>query len=594
MSPRGAGQYAALAGVTDPKLRASIKLLLDRITVLERQAQGIGSVTTALSSPLDAGGNLVQQVQDPQAGTDAVNLRTLQQYVEGILTGTLTAPPTRPAPRGSASTGGGGSVTVPSVVGLTQALATSTLIHGFLVLGSVTLAASTTVAAGIVLGQSPASGSLVTSGSAVNLVVSSGSPGAGAVPVPNVVGLTQAAATTAITGAGLVVAAVSLENSTSPAGTVLAETPIAGTLVALGSGVAITVAIVSPSPGSGNIRVSGKTFRNPDGSIYPWRSATDFRLLQYYYDGVDIGPICADRTGEGANMVRVLGMYAPPIGLFDPSTYPNYYVNLPGFARFLAARGLNLEFVVFASAQDLPQFNEFSEQVTHLNQVVAQLSPEPNVVLELCNEAFQNGVTPSAHTQPTTIICAAGSGMDETPDLPPWDYATFHAPRDAEWPRKSHNAMEIANYLDRPVINDEPMGAAEVAVAGSRSDVPDDFYYFAAIGMLLAGGGTFHSSNGVQSQIWEPVQRLCAQSFYAALNAIPLDLTTSTYTRGPFADLPIQYDETLVLRTYARYNAHTAVVVAVRPAAGWVAIAQGGWTITSQTGPHGCVVYLSR
>ena len=52
--------------------------------------------------------------------------------------------------------------------------------------------------AGSVISQSPVGGTQVNTGSAVALVVSSGPP---QVAVPNVVGLTQSAATTAITGA---------------------------------------------------------------------------------------------------------------------------------------------------------------------------------------------------------------------------------------------------------------------------------------------------------------------------------------------------------------------------------------------------------
>ena len=58
------------------------------------------------------------------------------------------------------------------------------------------------------------------------------------VAVPNVVGLTQAAATTAITGAGLVLGTVtSAASATVPAGNVISETPGAGTLVDVGSAV---------------------------------------------------------------------------------------------------------------------------------------------------------------------------------------------------------------------------------------------------------------------------------------------------------------------------------------------------------------------
>ena len=59
--------------------------------------------------------------------------------------------------------------------------------------------------AGSVISQNPVAGTQVATGSAVNLVVSTGPP---LVAVPNVVNQTQAAATTAITGAGLVVGTV--------------------------------------------------------------------------------------------------------------------------------------------------------------------------------------------------------------------------------------------------------------------------------------------------------------------------------------------------------------------------------------------------
>ena len=59
--------------------------------------------------------------------------------------------------------------------------------------------------AGSVISQNPIAGTQVAPGSAVNLVVSTGPP---PVSVPNVVNLTQAAATSAITGADLIVGTV--------------------------------------------------------------------------------------------------------------------------------------------------------------------------------------------------------------------------------------------------------------------------------------------------------------------------------------------------------------------------------------------------
>ena len=60
--------------------------------------------------------------------------------------------------------------------------------------------------------------------------------------VPNVVGQTQAAATAAITGAGLVVGTVTQQSSaTVPAGSVISQNPLSGTSVAAGSAVSLVV-----------------------------------------------------------------------------------------------------------------------------------------------------------------------------------------------------------------------------------------------------------------------------------------------------------------------------------------------------------------
>jgi uncharacterized repeat protein (TIGR03803 family) len=82
------------------------------------------------------------------------------------------------------------------------------------------------------------------------------------VAVPDVVGLTQAAATTSITGVGLVVGTVSMESSSSvPSGEVISQNPVAPTEVNLGSAVDLVISTgemmptismsVTPNSGSG-------------------------------------------------------------------------------------------------------------------------------------------------------------------------------------------------------------------------------------------------------------------------------------------------------------------------------------------------------
>src|SRR5205823_13805838 len=62
------------------------------------------------------------------------------------------------------------------------------------------------------------------------------------VAVPNVVGQTQSAATSAITGAGLTLGTVTMQSSSAvAAGNVISESPTAGTRVASGSAVSLVV-----------------------------------------------------------------------------------------------------------------------------------------------------------------------------------------------------------------------------------------------------------------------------------------------------------------------------------------------------------------
>src|SRR5207237_1112957 len=129
-----------------------------------------------------------------------------------------------------------------NVVGQMQAAAASAITGAGLTVGAVTQQSSSTVASGNVISESPAAGTKVASGSAVSLVVSSGPAGLGQAAVPNVVGQMQAAAASAITGAGLTMGAVTQQSSSTVAsGSVISESPTAGTMVASGSAVSLVV-----------------------------------------------------------------------------------------------------------------------------------------------------------------------------------------------------------------------------------------------------------------------------------------------------------------------------------------------------------------
>lgn len=78
-------RYPSLDQAQDPAVRQVLKLIFDKIGLLEAQAAGIGTVNQPLTTPLDAAGNRLTALADPTAATDAVTLQYLKQYVQGAI-----------------------------------------------------------------------------------------------------------------------------------------------------------------------------------------------------------------------------------------------------------------------------------------------------------------------------------------------------------------------------------------------------------------------------------------------------------------------------------------------------------------------------
>jgi beta-lactam-binding protein with PASTA domain/tRNA A-37 threonylcarbamoyl transferase component Bud32 len=154
--------------------------------------------------------------QDPAGGTKTLETHKVTLTVSGTQT----------------------SVSVPGVVGQSPARAGSLLQQAGLTVGSQSTACSSQPN-GVVSGQNPAGGASVPPNTSVNLVVSSGN----CVSVPGVVGQSQSAATSAITGAGLVANTTfdtTCAGGAQP-GNVDSQTPGSGAQVNSGSTVNISV-----------------------------------------------------------------------------------------------------------------------------------------------------------------------------------------------------------------------------------------------------------------------------------------------------------------------------------------------------------------
>ena len=130
-------------------------------------------------------------------------------------------------------------VTVPSVVGETEAAATQTLKNENLSVGSTSSRPSASVTKGQVISTDPSAGTSVSKNSHVNLVVSAG-PTVIKVIVPKVVGEQFTAAGEALTNEGLSFRPKYITSTKAP-GTVLAQNPPAGASVPSTTVVQLTV-----------------------------------------------------------------------------------------------------------------------------------------------------------------------------------------------------------------------------------------------------------------------------------------------------------------------------------------------------------------
>jgi serine/threonine-protein kinase len=163
--------------------------------------------------------------QDPPAGTSLARGETVTYWVSS----------------------GAPQVEVPDLTGMSRADAIAELVALGLTVGDVTQEPSTTYDVDQVIRQSPAEGEKVEPGTAVDLVVSSGSPSPSPsasgtlVEVPEVVTMDAATAQETLATAGFLVD-VKEKTSPEPPGTVIKQTPEAGAMAAEGSVVTIWIA----------------------------------------------------------------------------------------------------------------------------------------------------------------------------------------------------------------------------------------------------------------------------------------------------------------------------------------------------------------
>jgi hypothetical protein len=180
---------------------------------------------------------------------------------------------------------------VPTVVGGPLSGAPAVLTGAGLALGSVTASPSSSIPINTIMSQEPLPGSLVATGSAVDLVVSSGPA---PVAVPYLIGRTESDAVARLTTLGLGNSVTRAFSNTVPAGRVTNQTPSAGTPLVPGS-VALTV-----SAGSGLRLLLQRSLTTADATIPLTAVAYDLQFVESPAPALSYSVIAAKLPSFGA------------------------------------------------------------------------------------------------------------------------------------------------------------------------------------------------------------------------------------------------------------------------------------------------------
>ena len=271
--------------------------------------------------------------------------------------------------------------------------------------------------------------------------------------------------------------------------------------------------------GSRSLRPSGTQWIGADGQPFAWRGITAFRLLEFVAHGREreADDYLSWASSQGITVVRVLAMAHV---LFKLSPQDGVGA-LPRLLELAQRRGVAVEIVTLA---DTAHYRfDVTQHVRAIGEICAR---HPNAVIEIANEPYHPTQGRDVHDHPflrrlreaipRDVPVSLGT-LDDQGELAAGDYVTWHSPRDADWLRRLEEGATLLQRYRKPVVADEPMGAADRAIPGRRDNDPARFRAAAHTLRALGLGATFHYEGGLQAR--RPTRREdeCLTAWLSAL-----------------------------------------------------------------------------
>jgi hypothetical protein len=280
-------------------------------------------------------------------------------------------------------------------------------------------------------------------------------------------------------------------------------------------GVAATAREADP-----HLRVSGTRFVTHDGRPFEWRGITAFRLVEFVAHGreAEAEAYLKWAASKKLTVVRVLAMTDL---LFKLSPGDGVRA-LPRLLELAAAQGLYVEVVALADTATIPV--DIPAHVTGVGKICARYG---NALIEIANEPDHPTQRAEVHDPayllelaqrlPRGVPVALGS-LDESKPASAATYVTWHAPRHRDHVTPLRHGAELVRIFRRPVVSDEPIGAADAAIPGRRDNDPERFRA-AAVETRRAGlGATFHYEGGLHARLPTRIEAACLNAWLAGLS----------------------------------------------------------------------------
>lgn len=324
-------------------------------------------------------------------------------------------------------------------------------------------------------------------------------------------------------------------------------------------------------------------------------------LLWWLTDRAKVERYCDWVIAEGIDYIRVFGMFnkgtGQGVGVLIPAEVPDYFGEFVRMATYFRDRRVRIWFDCFAdmnlsSVRPTNPLTEVDQPAfySHIGRLIVEHQLW-NVILGGGNQWQGNGWNPGALTPTPGVICARGSGNEETlPWLPPFDLSQFDPGRSEYW-RKSKAIRELRDgntsedlAVPGRIGGNEPIGVYRSNDGSTSCDARLLWDLYAGMAAFGAAFACIHWRGGI-SDLEVPTDALALNAIRACVRGFreaPDAYAEAGYARGSSPTEP--YNTTLALahyddmasRTYELRAGPTSLVFALGITPAWTPVFQDG------------------